>query len=117
MPPHVADASNPDCDRQLHVVYETLRELGVTDKTMIKLQTVYLPLIPLHPSGSLTVLTFRHLYIQQLIEELKELVVSLNATGIVCDDELSPAQMKNLEMALDCKVMDRTMVILAASVR
>lgn len=46
------------------------------------------------------------------IEELKELVLSFNATGIVCDDELSPAQMKNLEMALDCKVMDRTMVIL-----
>lgn len=46
------------------------------------------------------------------IEELHEMVLSMQATGIVCDDELSPAQMKNLEAALDCKVMDRTMVIL-----
>lgn len=36
----------------------------------------------------------------------------LSATGIICDDELSPAQMKNLEAALGCKVMDRTMLIL-----
>lgn len=46
------------------------------------------------------------------IEELKELVWELGATGIVCDDELSPAQLRNLEDALDTKVMDRTMVIL-----
>lgn len=46
------------------------------------------------------------------IEELKEFIVSLEATGIVCDDELSPAQLKNLEEALDVKVMDRTLIIL-----
>ena len=46
------------------------------------------------------------------IEELKELLWELDATGIICDDELSPAQLKNLEDALDTKVMDRTMVIL-----
>ena len=46
------------------------------------------------------------------IEEVKERVWELNATGIVCDDELSPAQLRNLEEALDTKVMDRTMVIL-----
>ena len=46
------------------------------------------------------------------IEEVKERVWELNATGIVCDDELSPAQLRNLEDALDTKVMDRTMVIL-----
>ncbi len=46
------------------------------------------------------------------IEELKELIWELGATGIVCDDELSPAQLRNLEDALDTKVMDRTMVIL-----
>ena len=33
-------------------------------------------------------------------------------SGIICDDELSPAQLKNLEDILDTKVMDRTMVIL-----
>ena len=46
------------------------------------------------------------------IEEVKELIWELGATGVVCDDELSPAQMRNLEDALDTKVMDRTMVIL-----
>ncbi len=46
------------------------------------------------------------------IEELKEYANTLEATGIVCDDELSPAQLKNLEEALDIKVMDRTLVIL-----
>lgn len=46
------------------------------------------------------------------IEEVKELVWETGATGVVCDDELSPAQLKNLEEALDAKVMDRTMVIL-----
>lgn len=46
------------------------------------------------------------------IEEVKERIWELNATGVVCDDELSPAQLRNLEDALDTKVMDRTMVIL-----
>ncbi len=46
------------------------------------------------------------------IEEVKERVLELDATGIVCDDELTPAQLRNLENLLDTKVMDRTMVIL-----
>lgn len=46
------------------------------------------------------------------LEELKELIYDLDATGVICDDELSPAQMNNLEQELECKVMDRTMVIL-----
>jgi len=46
------------------------------------------------------------------IEEIRERVFELGATGVVCDDELSPAQMRNLEDALQIKVMDRTMVIL-----
>lgn len=46
------------------------------------------------------------------LEELKELLYDLDATGVICDDELSPAQMNNLERELECKVMDRTMVIL-----
>ena len=46
------------------------------------------------------------------IEEIKERIWELDATGIVCDDELSPAQLRNLESSLDIKVMDRTMVIL-----
>ena len=46
------------------------------------------------------------------LEELKELLYDLDATGVICDDELSPAQLNNLEHELECKVMDRTMVIL-----
>ncbi len=46
------------------------------------------------------------------IEEVKALAESLGATGVICDDELSPAQLKNLEDALQMKVMDRTMLIL-----
>ena len=46
------------------------------------------------------------------IQELKEMVWESGATGVVCDDELSLAQLKNLEDALDTKVMDRTMIIL-----
>lgn len=46
------------------------------------------------------------------VEEIRQLVEETGATGIVCDDELSPAQLKNLTEALDCKVMDRTLIIL-----
>lgn len=46
------------------------------------------------------------------VEEIAEMIVDTGATGIVCDDELSPAQLKNLEAALDTKVMDRTLIIL-----
>lgn len=46
------------------------------------------------------------------LEELKTMLVALDATGIVCDTELTPVQMKNLSNLLDVKIMDRTMVIL-----
>ena len=46
------------------------------------------------------------------IDEVRDLVWELHATGVICDDELSPAQLRNLEDSLDTKVMDRTMVIL-----
>ena len=46
------------------------------------------------------------------IEELRAMADMLDATGIVCDDELSPAQLRNLEQELDMKVMDRTLIIL-----
>ena len=46
------------------------------------------------------------------IDEVKELALETDATGIVCDDELSPAQLKNLEDALQLKVLDRTILIL-----
>ena len=46
------------------------------------------------------------------VAEIEELIAQTGATGIVCDDELSPAQLKNLETMLDTKVMDRTLIIL-----
>ncbi len=46
------------------------------------------------------------------LEEIREMVSELAATGVVCDDELTPAQLRNMEEALGCKVMDRTLVIL-----
>ena len=46
------------------------------------------------------------------IQELKELVWQTEADTVICDDELSPAQIGNLQEALDCKVIDRTVLIL-----
>ena len=46
------------------------------------------------------------------LDELKWLVWEKEADGVVCDDELSPSQINNLEEVLDCKIMDRTLVIL-----
>ena len=46
------------------------------------------------------------------VEEIRELAEELGADGIVCDDELSPAQLSNLKDELDIKVLDRTLVIL-----
>ena len=46
------------------------------------------------------------------IDEIKEMLWELDATGIICDDELSPAQLGNLQDILDTKVMDRTLIIL-----
>ena len=46
------------------------------------------------------------------IQELRFLLFETEATGIVCDDELSQTQLYNLEQELDCKIMDRTLLIL-----
>ena len=46
------------------------------------------------------------------VQEIKDLIRETDAAAIICDDELSPAQYKNLEDELNVKVMDRTLVIL-----
>lgn len=46
------------------------------------------------------------------IEEVRLLAEELGADGVICDDELSPAQLRGLEKELEMKVMDRTLVIL-----
>lgn len=45
------------------------------------------------------------------IQEVKNLLTALDANGIICDDELSPSQLNNLERELECKVMDRTLLL------
>ena len=44
--------------------------------------------------------------------ELKDLIWEAEATGIICDDELTSAQLGSLEAELSCKVIDRTLLIL-----
>jgi GTP-binding protein HflX len=46
------------------------------------------------------------------LDEIKDLLIETRADGIVCDDELSAVQMNHLQEALDCKVLDRTLLIL-----
>ncbi len=46
------------------------------------------------------------------VEELKEMAAALEAGAVVFDHELAGTQQRNLEKALDCKVLDRTQLIL-----
>ena len=46
------------------------------------------------------------------LSELKNLLWETDSTGIICDDELTSAQIGNLEEELSCKVIDRTLLIL-----
>lgn len=46
------------------------------------------------------------------LEEIKDLLWETEADGIICDDELSPAQISNLTDGLNTKIMDRTLLIL-----
>lgn len=45
-------------------------------------------------------------------DEIRTLLNALDATGIICDDELSPVQMNHLQQELESKIMDRTLLIL-----
>ena len=46
------------------------------------------------------------------LEEIKEYKNALEVDFIVFDDELSPAQLRNLERELECRILDRTTLIL-----
>lgn len=46
------------------------------------------------------------------LDGIKDLLWETEATGIICDDELSPIQLGNMEDALNTKIMDRTLIIL-----
>ena len=87
-----------DCEKSLEELSELAKTAGaVTVGKMIQ------PRDSFHPAT----------YIGKgKLEELRLMIDELGATGIICDDELSPAQLRNLEDVLDTKIMDRTMVIL-----
>ena len=44
--------------------------------------------------------------------EIRDMLEVQEAAGIICDDELSPSQLRNLSDLIDAKVLDRTMLIL-----
>ena len=94
----VATSENDDTRESLEELAELVKTAGAETVAMV-IQNREKP----HPGTYLG---------KGKIEEVLMMVQELNADGIVCDDELSPAQMKNLEDAIGCKIMDRTMVIL-----
>jgi GTP-binding protein HflX len=46
------------------------------------------------------------------LEEIKEYIRATNAELVIFDDELSPSQLRNIEKELECKVLDRPILIL-----
>jgi len=50
------------------------------------------------------------------VDELKEAVLAEGADVVIFDDELSPSQARNLEEALDTKIVDRTGLIEQSSI-
>lgn len=46
------------------------------------------------------------------LEEIKQCIHALNLDLVIFDDELSPSQLRNIERELECKVLDRTILIL-----
>lgn len=53
-----------------------------------------------------------HYFGKGKLEELKLFAQELGATGIVCDDDLTENQMKNMSNFLNLKIMNRTLIIL-----
>ena len=97
----LAGVQTYESDDTVQSLYE-LRELAETAGA-VTVGTIMQSRETIHPANNLG---------KGKLEELKELLYDLDATGVICDDELSPAQLNNLEQELECKVMDRTMVIL-----
>ncbi len=46
------------------------------------------------------------------VDEVREVVIATGADTVICDGELSPAQLRNLEDRIKVKVVDRTALIL-----
>ena len=96
----VASSANDDTEQSLDELCDLVDTAGgvVVGRVIQRRETDFFK-----ENESLLPLTF---------EEIKELLWETDADGIVCDDELSPAQTANLTELLDTKVMDRTLIIL-----
>lgn len=46
------------------------------------------------------------------LEEIKQYIKAADIDLVIFDDELSPSQLRNIERELECKVLDRTILIL-----
>jgi GTP-binding protein HflX len=46
------------------------------------------------------------------LEEIKQYMKAMGIDMVIFDDELSPSQLRNIERELECKVLDRTILIL-----
>jgi len=46
------------------------------------------------------------------LEEVKDFIGNMKVKTVIFDDELNPAQLRNIEKILDCKILDRTNLIL-----
>jgi GTP-binding protein HflX len=46
------------------------------------------------------------------LEEIKQYMRAMDIDMVIFDDELSPSQLRNIERELECKVLDRTILIL-----
>ena len=46
------------------------------------------------------------------IEEVRQFIEANDISSVIFDDELSPGQQKNIERILECKILDRTTLIL-----
>ncbi len=94
-----------DSKQSIYNIEDSLEELGELAKTAgaKPIAKISQSLDHIHPS---------HYIGKGKIQEVKQLLQETQADGIICDDELSPVQLKNLEAFLDTKIMDRTMLIM-----
>lgn len=94
----VCESAVADADRYLDELYELAKTAGAETVGRVVQVRDYV-----HPTT----------YVGTgKLEEIKHLIIETGATGIICDDELTPSQMNNMEKILDTKVMDRTILIL-----
>lgn len=97
--------TTPTSDAPAYTVEESLEELNVlaTSAGARVCETI----IQLRPSADAATLVGAG-----KVDEIKQQVALHMADLVICDNELSPTQQRNLERALDCKVIDRTQLIL-----